>query len=51
MYRLEECIAKALTCRENAQGDPTRHEYWIDEAIAWHRRAIEVSANFGRRRL
>jgi hypothetical protein len=42
MYQRKECIANALTCRENAQGDPTRHDYWIDEAIAWHQRAIEA---------
>jgi hypothetical protein len=42
MYRRQECIAKASICRKNAQGDPTRHDYWIDEAIAWHQRAIEA---------
>jgi hypothetical protein len=42
MYQRRECIAKASTCRENAQGDPANHDYWIDEAIAWHRRAIEA---------
>jgi hypothetical protein len=42
MYQRQECIAQASTCRKNAQGDPAHHDYWIDEAIAWHRRAIEA---------
>jgi hypothetical protein len=42
MYQRQECIAQASTCRENARGDPARHDYWIDEAIRWHQRAIEA---------
>ena len=46
MYRRNECIAKASTCRENAHGDPTRHDYWIDEAIVWHQRAIDARREY-----
>jgi hypothetical protein len=42
MYKREECIAQASICRERAQGDPACHDYWIDEAIAWHQRAIDA---------
>ena len=40
MYQRQECIAQASICRERAQGDPARHDYWIDEAIVWLQRAI-----------
>ena len=42
MYQRQECIAQASACRENAQADPGRHDYWIDEAVVWHQRAIEA---------
>jgi hypothetical protein len=42
MYQRQECIAQASICREKAQADPARHDYWIDEAIAWHQRAIRA---------
>jgi hypothetical protein len=40
MYQLEECIAQALICRGKAHADPAHYDYWIDEAIVWHQRAI-----------
>jgi hypothetical protein len=30
-------------CREKAQADPVRNDYWIDRAIVWHQRAIQSS--------
>jgi hypothetical protein len=42
MYQRLECIAQASISREKAQGDPARHDYWIDEAIVWLQRAIEA---------
>jgi hypothetical protein len=42
MYRREECIAQASICREKAQADPARHDYWIDQAVAWLQRAIQA---------
>jgi hypothetical protein len=32
MYQRRQCIAQASICRERAQADPVRHDYWIDEA-------------------
>jgi hypothetical protein len=32
MYQRQECIAQADACREKAQSDPARYDYWIDEA-------------------
>jgi hypothetical protein len=43
MDRRQQCIAQASICREKAQADPARYDYWIDEAIAWLQRAIEAS--------
>jgi hypothetical protein len=40
MYQRHECIAQASACREKAHADPGRHDYWIDEAVVWHQRAI-----------
>jgi hypothetical protein len=42
MYQRQACIAQASICRERAQADPARHDYWIDEAIVWLQRAIEA---------
>ena len=43
IYQREECLAQASTCREKAQADPVRNDYWIDRAIVWHQRAIQSS--------
>jgi len=40
MYQREECLVQASICRERAQADPARYDYWIDEAILWLQRAI-----------
>jgi hypothetical protein len=40
MYQRPECLAQAGICREKAQADPARHDYWIDEAIGWLQRAV-----------
>jgi hypothetical protein len=42
MYQRQECMAQASFCREKAQADPARHDYWIDEAVVWHQRAVEA---------
>ena len=42
MYERRECIAQADACREKAQSDPARYNYWIDEAAIWLQRAIEA---------
>jgi hypothetical protein len=42
MYRRQECIDQASSCREKAQADPDRHDYWIDEAVVWLQRAIQT---------
>ena len=42
MYRRDECIAQASTCREKAQADPARYDYWIDQAVVWLQRAIQA---------
>jgi hypothetical protein len=42
MYQRQECITQASICREKAEGDPARHDYWIDEAIIWLQRAIDA---------
>jgi hypothetical protein len=39
-YQREECMAQASICREKALADPAKYDYWIDEAIVWHQRAI-----------
>ncbi len=28
-------------CREKAQADPVRNDYWIDQAIVWLQRAMQ----------
>jgi hypothetical protein len=43
MYPREECLVHASACREKAQADPARSDYWIDRAIVWHQRAVQVS--------
>jgi hypothetical protein len=43
MYQREQCLAQASICREKAQADPARSDYWIDRAIVWHRRAVQTS--------
>jgi hypothetical protein len=43
MDRKAACIAQASICREMAQTEPERQEYWIDESIRWLERAIERS--------
>ena len=50
MYQREECLVQASICREKAQADPVRYDYWIDEAIVWLQRAsraISKSAHSG----
>ena len=42
MYQRQDCIAQASVCREKALADPGRHDYWIDEAVVWHQRAVEA---------
>lgn len=42
MYQRKECIEQASACREKAQSDPARYDYWINEAIVWLQRAIET---------
>jgi hypothetical protein len=42
MYQRDQCIAQASICREKAQADPARHDYWIDQAVAWLQRAIQA---------
>jgi hypothetical protein len=42
IYHRDECIEQASQCRAKAQSDPARHDYWIDEAIAWLQRATET---------
>jgi hypothetical protein len=39
------CVAQASVCREKAQTEPQRQEYWIDESISWLERAIEQSGD------
>ena len=41
IYQREECLAQASTCREKAQADPVRNDYWIDQAIVWLQRAMQ----------
>jgi hypothetical protein len=43
MYLREECLVQAPMCREKAQADPVRNDYWIDRAIVWHQRAMQSS--------
>ena len=45
MDRKTACVAQASVCREKAQTEPERQEYWIDESIRWLERAIERSGN------
>ena len=35
----------SLSCREKAQTEPERQEYWIDESIKWLERAVEQSGD------
>jgi hypothetical protein len=42
MYQRDECIAQASICREKAQVDPARCDYWIDQAVVWLQRAIQA---------
>jgi hypothetical protein len=42
MYQRRECIDQASVCRDKAQADPERHDYWIDEAIVWLQRAMQT---------
>jgi hypothetical protein len=44
MHHQLECIAQASACREKAQADPARYDYWIDEAVMWHQRAIHAGS-------
>jgi hypothetical protein len=41
MYQRDECLVQASMCREKAQADPARYDYWIDQAIVWLQRAIQ----------
>jgi len=41
----QACAAQASVCREKAQTEPERQEYWIDESIRWLERAIEQSGD------
>ena len=43
IYQREECLAQASMCREKAQADPVRNDYWIDQAIVWLQRAMQSS--------
>jgi len=42
MYQREECLVHASACREKAQADPGRSNYWIDRAVVWHQRAAQA---------
>ena len=44
MYQREECIAQAAACREKAQADPDRYDYWIDQAIVWLQRGVQAES-------
>ena len=46
MVQRQECIAQASLCRAKAQADPARYDFWIDEAVAWHQRAIQPGRDF-----
>jgi hypothetical protein len=41
IYQREECLAQTSMCREKAQADPVRNDYWIDQAIEWLQRAMQ----------
>jgi hypothetical protein len=41
MDRRSACIAKASACREKAQSEPDRRDYWIDESIKWLELAMQ----------
>jgi hypothetical protein len=41
MYQREECLAQASMCREKAQADPARYDYWIDQAVVWLQRPLQ----------
>lgn len=45
MYQRDECLVQASICRENAQADPARYDYWIDQAVVWLQRAISTRQN------
>lgn len=42
MYPREQCLVQASICREKAQADPARCDYWIDQAVVWLQRAIQA---------
>jgi hypothetical protein len=42
IYRRDDCITHASICREQAQADPARHGYWIDQAAVWLQRATQA---------
>jgi hypothetical protein len=44
MYRRDECLAEASTCREKAQADPALCDYWVEQAAVWLQRAIQADA-------
>ena len=41
MDRREACLKQASICRQKAQSDPERYDYWMDEAAMWLQRAEE----------
>jgi hypothetical protein len=41
MHQREECLVQASMCRDKARADPVRNDYWIDQAIVWHQRAMQ----------
>lgn len=41
-YQREKCLVHGSICREKAQADPARSDYWIDRAIVWHQRAAQA---------
>ena len=43
MHQREECLVQASMCREKAQADPVRNDYWIDQTIVWLQRAMQGS--------
>jgi hypothetical protein len=42
IYQRDECLAQASICREKAQADSARYDYWIDQAVVWLQRAIQA---------
>ena len=41
MERRKVCLAQATMCRERAQIEPERYDYWISEARRWQKLADE----------